>query len=64
MITPFIGSVLPSHDYPYYGHAAFGERLNELQVGAYRGEALYRGVPGMFVSSRIGYGFVEKVQDI
>ena len=64
VITPFIGTVVPSHDYQYYGHAAFGERLNELQVGAYIAKLFTRGVPGVFISSRIGYGFVEKVQDI
>jgi hypothetical protein len=64
VITPYIGSIVPSHDYQYYGHSAFGERLNELQVGAYIAKLFTSGIPGMFVSSRIGYGFVEKVQDI
>jgi hypothetical protein len=64
VITPYIGTVVPSHEYQYYGHAAFGERLNELQVGAYVAKLFTRGVPGMFISSRVGYGFVEKVQDI
>jgi hypothetical protein len=64
VITPYVGSILPSHDYPYYGHAAAGERLRELQVGAFVAKLFTTGVPGMFVSSRIAYGFVEKVQDI
>jgi len=64
VITPYVGSVVPSHDYPYYGHAAFGEQLNEIQVGTFIAKLFTSGVPGMFVSSRIAYGFVEKVQDI
>src|SRR5215208_1441737 len=31
VITPYVGSIVPSHAYPYYGHAAAGERLRELQ---------------------------------
>jgi hypothetical protein len=64
VITPYVGSVVPSHDYAYYGHAAFGEQLNELQVGTFVAKLFTSGVPGVFVSSRIAYGFVEKVQDI
>ena len=64
MFTPYIGSIVPSHDYAYYGHAAFGERLNEVQVGTFVAKLFTSGVPGMFVSGRVGYGFVEKVLDI
>ena len=64
VFTPYIGSVVPSHDYAYYGHAAAGERLKELQVGAYAAKLFTAGLPGVFVSGRLGYGFVEKVQDI
>ena len=64
MITPYVGSVVPSHDYAFYGHSAFGEQLNEVQVGTFVAKLFTSGVPGMFVSSRIAYGFVEKVLDI
>jgi hypothetical protein len=64
VITPYIGSVVPSHDYQYYGHTAFGEQLNELQVGTFIAKLFTSGIPGTFVSSRIAYGFVEKVQNI
>lgn len=64
VITPYVGSVVPSHDYAFYGHSAFGEQLNELQVGTFVAKLFTSGVPGMFVSSRIAYGFVEKVLDI
>jgi hypothetical protein len=38
--------------------------LNELQVGVYVAKLFTRGLPGVFVSSRVAYGFVEKVLDI
>jgi hypothetical protein len=64
VVTPYIGSVVPSHSYQYYGHAAPGQRLNELQVGVYAAKLIERGLPGLFVSGRYSYGFVEKVLDI
>ena len=64
VITPYIGSVVPSSNYAYYGHAATGQQLNELQVGVYAAKLLERGLPGLFVSGRYGFGFVEKVLDI
>ena len=35
VFTPYIGSIVPSHDYAFYGHSAAGERLRELQVGTF-----------------------------
>jgi hypothetical protein len=64
VITPYIGSIVPSNDYAFYGHAAPGQRLRELQVGLYAAKLFDRGLPGLFVSGRYGYGFVEKVLDI
>jgi hypothetical protein len=64
VFTPFIGSIIPSHEYPFYGHSAPGERLREVQVGAYVAKLFTSGVPGMFVSGRAGYGFVEKVDNV
>ncbi len=64
VLTPYIGTIVPSHDYPYYGHAAAGERLHELQVGTYAAKLFTAGVPGLFVTGRLAYGFVEHVQDI
>lgn len=64
VITPYIGSVVPSNNYAFYGHAAPGQQLNELQVGVYGAKLLERGLPGLFISGRYGFGFVEKVLDI
>jgi hypothetical protein len=64
VITPYIGSVVPSNNYAYYGHAAPGQQLNEVQVGVYAAKLLESGLPGLFISGRYGFGFVEKVLDI
>jgi hypothetical protein len=50
VITPYFGSVVPSHDYPFYGHSAAGERLNEVQAGAFVAKLFTKGLPGSFVS--------------
>jgi hypothetical protein len=64
VITPFAGSVTPSHSYEYFAHAAPGRRVNELQVGTYVGTTLDDVLPGMFVQARYAYGFQEKFLDI
>ena len=64
VFTPYIGTVVPSHDYQFYGHAAAGQRLREVQVGAFAAKLIASGrLAGLFVSGRAGYGFVEQVQD-
>lgn len=64
VLTPFVGSIVPSHDYPYFAHAAPGRDLHELQVGLLGAKLLDAVVPGLFVQARYAYGFTEKVLDI
>jgi len=64
VLTPFIGSVVPSHDYTYFAHAAPGRDLKELQVGVSAAKMLDALVPGLFVQGRYAYGFTEEVLDI
>jgi len=64
VITPYVGSIVPSHDYQFWAHSAAGKRLNEVQVGVYAAKLLESAVPGLFISGRYGYGFVEQVLDI
>ena len=61
VITPFLGSVTPSHKYEYFAHAAPGRRVNELQVGTYVGTTLDGLLPGMFVQGRYGFGHPGEV---
>ncbi len=64
VITPYVGTIMPSHDYAFYGHAANGQQLRELQFGVYAAKLFDRSVPGLFASGRYSFGFVEKVLDI
>jgi hypothetical protein len=64
IVTPFVGSILPSHDYPYFAHAGFGRKLRELQFGVSAAKLFERGIPGLLIQARYGYGFVERVVDI
>lgn len=63
VVTPFLTTVTPSHDYEYFAHAAPGRRVHELQVGTYVGSTVDNLLPGMFVQGRYGYGFQEKFLD-
>ena len=64
VLTPYIGTTVPSHGYEYFAHSAPGEQLRELQVGTFVAKMFDRGLPGAFVSGRVAYGFAEKVLDI
>jgi len=60
-VTPYVGSIVPSHGYEYWAHAAPGRQLRELQIGTYVATLLDPYVPGLFVQARLGYGFTERV---
>jgi hypothetical protein len=64
VLTPFVGSILPSHDYTYFAHAAPGRHLKELQLGMSAARLLDAVVPGLFVQGRYSYGFTERILDI
>jgi hypothetical protein len=64
VLTPFIGTTTPSHQYTSFAHAAPGQKLNELQVGLSGAKLLDSIVPGLFVQGRYAYGFTEQVLDI
>lgn len=64
VITPFVGTIVPSHDYEYFAHSAAGRDLHELQVGTYWAKLLDSVMPGLFVSGVVSYGFAERVLDI
>ncbi|HEX7795514.1 MAG TPA: hypothetical protein VF456_14230 [Vicinamibacterales bacterium] len=60
VLTPFVGTTIPSHDYTYFAHAAPGLGLKELQFGASAAKLLDKFVPGLFVQARYGYAVTEK----
>lgn len=64
VLTPFIGSIMPSHDYAYYGHGAYGRDLREVEVGASAAKLFERGIPGLLIQGRYAYGFVQQVVDV
>jgi hypothetical protein len=59
-LTPFVDVIVPSHRYEFYGHAAPGRRLAEVQFGVFVGHVLTRGLPGAFVQGRYSYGFSQR----
>ena len=64
VVTPFVGTILPSHDYEYFAHSAVGRDVRELQVGAYWAKLLDPVLPGVFITGRYSYGFAERILDI
>jgi hypothetical protein len=62
-LTPFVDVIIPSHRYDFYGHAAPGRRLAEVQFGVFVGHVLTRGLPGAFVQGRYSYGFSQRPLD-
>lgn len=64
VLTPFVGSILPSHQYPFFAHAGVGRNLREVQVGASVAKLFERGIPGLLIQGRYAYGFVERPVDI
>ena len=64
VVTPFIGTITPSHDYEYFAHSAVGRDIRELQIGAYWAKLLDPVLPGLFITGRYSYGFAQQVLDI
>ena len=63
VITPFIGSALPSHKYEYWAHSAAGRRLRELHAGVTAARLLDTITPGLFVQGRYAFAFPQRVRD-
>jgi len=62
-LTPFVGSLVPSHGYDTFAHAAAGRDLNELQFGVSAAK-VFEALPGVFVQASYSYGIVQRVIDI
>jgi hypothetical protein len=63
-LAPYLGAVIPTHDYTTFGHSAPGRGLDEIWVGAYAAMSLNEWVPRTYVQLRGNYAFVEEVKDI
>lgn len=62
--APYVGAIIPTHDYTTFGHAAPGRGLNELWLGFYTAMSLNEWIPRAYVQVRGNYAFVEEVLDI
>ena len=60
-LAPYVGAVIPTHDYTTFGHSAPGRGLNEYWVGAYAAMSLNEWIPRTYVQLRGNYAFVEEV---
>lgn len=63
-LAPYVGLLIPTHDYTTFGHAAPGRGLEELWLGFYAGASLHSWVPRTYVQLRGNYAFVEEVAGI
>jgi hypothetical protein len=64
VLTPFVGTLMPSHNYVTLAHAAPGTYLKTLQIGVAGAKMFDTVVPGLFLQARYAYGITEKVLDI
>jgi len=62
--APYVGVVIPTHNYVFFGHSAPGRRLDEYWVGFFAGASLNEWIPRTYVQLRANYAFVEEVLDI
>lgn len=60
LLTPFIGAVLPTHDYEADGEAALGRHLRELHIGVNLGRQLDPILDNGYAHVRYAYAFVER----
>jgi hypothetical protein len=63
-VTPFVGLVVPTNSYPYYGHGAAGRKLVEGRFGLTVGRLLDPVLPDAYFQVRYMYAVPEKVNGI
>lgn len=63
-LTPFVGTILPSHNYEHYAHAATGSNLKALLVGTSFGRRLDPFLPQAYFQGRYSYAFIERLEDV
>lgn len=63
-VTPFVGGIVPSHEYEYFAHAAAGRHLWEIQAGIAAAKLLDAIASGLFVQGRYSFSLVERNVDV
>jgi hypothetical protein len=64
VVTPFVGTNMPTHKYQYFAHAALGIRVREVEVGTYVGYVPGRVLPNAFVQARYAHGFPQTIAGV
>jgi hypothetical protein len=59
VVTPFLGTVVPSHDYAFFAHASPGRNLPEAIAGVSVGKLFAE--RGTFVQGRYGFAVAERI---
>ena len=62
--APYVGVIIPTHDYVTLGHAAPGRGLEEYWLGFYVATSLHQWIPRTYVDFRTNYAFVEEVANV
>jgi hypothetical protein len=63
VVTPFVATVLPTHDYETRGHSAVGRGLRELRMGVNVGRDLEGILPRSYLQGRYSFSIVEPVEE-
>jgi hypothetical protein len=61
VVTPFLGAVIPIHDYEFLGHTAVGRQVSELRTGVNLGRLLDPVLPDAYAQARYAFALREEV---
>jgi len=64
VVTPFVGSVLPSHDYAYVGESAPGRNLKEVQFGTNLARRLDPFLRKGYIDGQVSFAIPEEALKI
>ena len=63
VVTPYVSTTVPSHDYVYFAHAGYGRQIKEVQTGVSAAK-LFNERGNLLIQGRYGYGVAEEVVGI
>jgi len=64
VLTPYVTSTFPTHEYLHFAHSAIGADMWEVQLGVAVGKRLDRWIPNTYLQGSYSYGIQEKVLNI